>query len=103
MGRRMLIASVCVCFVHGKGLACRLRRKKRTKKRPHRWGHSLKEAKEGSQGRRCKGPLHPERLKERCREQRVKVIRQRPLFLLGEDALAQPKARPDVPPDRAAA
>ena len=34
-----------------------------------------KRLKEGSQGRRCKGPIRqPERLKERCREQRVKVI-----------------------------
>jgi hypothetical protein len=44
----------------------------------------LKEARilEGFQERRCKGPLRqPERHRVRSRKQKVKVIRQRPLFL----------------------
>ena len=47
------------------------------KKRPHFWGHSLKEAKgRKCQERRCKGPIRqPNRLNVRSRERRVKVKR----------------------------
>jgi hypothetical protein len=48
-----------------------------TKKRPHCWGHSSKEAKgRKCQERRCKGPIRqPDRLIVRSRERRVKVKR----------------------------
>jgi hypothetical protein len=48
-----------------------------TRKRPHFWGHSSKEAKgRKCQERRCKGPIRqPDRLRVRSRERRVKVKR----------------------------
>jgi len=68
------------------------------KKRPHLWGHSLKEAMEGKSGKAMQG-ADPPAGSAWCEKSRTESEGQaRPLFLLSRGALARPKPLDPVRP-----